>query len=159
MKITAWVLVITLLAILGAGIYLYLNAYVMIGSIVLSSVSAEAYQPYFNDIARRLEEGTAAGTAFTTQLPGSADMYVFRTYTVTVQNKCFIPAEMIEAQICPAEGDIMQLAGEALTSLPAHSAGTLGATVLSRADSHAVREIRITYYLWGYLFTVTKTYG
>lgn len=160
MKYVAWVLVIVLLAVVGGGVYLYLNANVAIEEIVFTSVSASERETEFQDYQRRLLNGAVPGTVFSADaLSDNAGDYAFYTYTVKLKNNCFIPAKMVEVQVVPVAGDVLQTLDETDHTLPPREAGAVRATVLTHATSHSVRQVIVTYYLWGYMFTTTKTYG
>jgi len=158
-KRVAWGLVILLLIIVGCGAYLYTTAHVTLEDISLSVAPATEYATQFYDYQQRFENESITGILFQNTLTGTAEEYAFRTYAVTLSNRCLIPAERIELQIIPVEGDVLQLLNEPVPILAAGSSGILGAVLLTNASVHSVREIIITYYLWGYRFTIRHTYG
>jgi len=159
MKYVAWILVIILLALIAAGVYLYMNTNITITSINMSAYPAAQWEDHFDEYKKGIESSTAIGTIFDTTPLSQIDQYVFNTYTVSVLNNSFIPAEMVELQIVPAQGDVLQTLTADVVSIPSKSQGQVSATVLSNKDAHNVRQVIVTYYLWGYYFTLTKTYG
>ena len=159
MKFVAWILVILLLALVGGGVYLYMNTNIAISAIAMATTPAPQWEGPFNEYKSGLQSGAALGTIFDPAPIGDINDYVFNTYTVTLSNNSFIPAEMAEVQVVPVQGDVLQTLTANITNIPARSSAQIAATVLARKDVHQVRQIIVTYYLWGYYFTLTKTYG
>ncbi len=159
MKYVAWILVIVLLALIGSGVYLFLNTNISIDSISMTSYPASQYEDHFNEYKNGIANGTAIGTVFDATPLGEIDQYVFNTYAVKLTNNAFIPAEMVEVQIVPVQGDVLQTLTPDVITVLQRSTGQISATVLANKDAHTVRQVVVTYYLWGYYFTLTKTYG
>lgn len=146
-----------LVTVLGVGAH-YLTANVTILAQSVSAVEATNQQELFNSLASQVRTGAVVGTAYVTaqELSGAED-YVFYTYTFRLENNTSLPAEMLEVQITPMGGDILQIGSDQVLTLPAHSIGDLTATILTSRDMHAIREVNITYYIWGIPFTVRTT--
>lgn len=146
-----------LVTVLGVGAH-YLTANVTILAQSVSAVEATNQQELFNSLASQVRTGAVVGTAYVTaqELSGAED-YVFYTYTFRLENNTSLPAEMLEVQITPMGGDILQIGSNQVLTLPAHSIGDLTATILTSRDMHAIREVNITYYIWGIPFTVRTT--
>ncbi len=120
----------------------------------------EAYRNYdlFTDLSAQVRAGAVVGTSFVApQELSSAEDYVFYTYTFRLENNTTLPAEMIEVQITPMSGDILQIGSDQVLTLPAHTIGDVTATILTSKDMHAIREANITYYIWGIPFTIRTT--
>ena len=83
----------------------------------------------------------------------------FLTYTVHLRNESFLRAEVAEIQVTPVSGDILQMAETAPASIPARAEGSVRGTILTGKDMHNVREMVISYYLWGMPFSVKTTYS
>ena len=66
---------------------------------------------------------------------------------------------MVELQVTPRDGDIIQLRNEQTLALATHTTGDISATILPTLDSGTARELLITYYVWGIPFTVKTIYG
>lgn len=146
-----------LVTVLGVGAH-YLTANVTILAQSVSAVEATNQQELFNSLASQVRTGAVVGTAYVTaQELSSAEDYVFYTYTFRLENNTSLPAEMLEVQITPMGGDILQIGSNQVLTLPAHSIGDLTATILTSRDMHAIREVNITYYIWGIPFTVRTT--
>ena len=101
--------VLLLIALLGVGA-MYMTSNV---TVIAQGVTAlEAYRNYdlFTDLSAQVRAGAVVGTSFVApQELSSAEDYVFYTYTFRLENNTTLPAEMIEVQITPMSGDILQL--------------------------------------------------
>ncbi len=160
MKIVAVLLVIALVvAVCGVG-YLYMTASVTVTAVGMTATEAAAQQATFDKLKTDLEQGSLVGTLFQSgaQL-GQAEDYQFYTYTVRLRNSCMLLCDMVELQVTPREGDILQMGNVQAKALSAGATGDISATVLTTVDSTPVRELIITYYVWGIPFTVKTTYG
>lgn len=149
--------VLLLIALLGVGA-MYMTSNV---TVIAQGVTAlEAYRNYdlFTDLSAQVRAGAVVGTSFVApQELSSAEDYVFYTYTFRLENNTTLPAEMIEVQITPMSGDILQIGSDQVLTLPAHTISDVTATILTSKDMHAIREANITYYIWGIPFTIRTT--
>ena len=132
--------VLLLIALLGVGA-MYMTSNV---TVIAQGVTAlEAYRNYdlFTDLSAQVRAGAVVGTSFVApQELSSAEDYVFYTYTFRLENNTTLPAEMIEVQITPMSGDILQIGSDQVLTLPAHTIGDVTATILTSKDMHAIRE-------------------
>lgn len=159
MKYAAIAAVLLLIAcLIGVG-YLYLTTNVTVEAIGVVAVEASTQPDLFNQLHQQVENQSVVGTAFTTTPLGDAENYQFYTYTIRLKNNCFVTADMVEVQVTPMQGDVLQLADEAARALPARTTGDLGATILTDVNMHSVRELNISYYMWGVPFSIRTTYG
>ncbi|MCH5286218.1 MAG: hypothetical protein J1E43_02255 [Christensenellaceae bacterium] len=160
MKAAAIVSVVLLIAcLLGIGV-LYATADMAVESIGVIAVEAATQPDLFNQLRQQVETGSVLGTAYTSQSwLDDASNYQFYTYTIRLRNDCFVTADMIEAQVTPMDGDILQIGDYTVKQLPARTTGDLQVTILTAVGMHPVREINVTYYVWGMPFTLKTTYG
>lgn len=130
--------------------YLFLTAQVQVVDIQVKGTSASADAQAFEKLKQSVLDETFQGTLFQKPLEWKdADEYVYLTYTVRLRNSCLVPIDMVEAQVVPQSSDILQLAQLDVRSLDLKSEGGLTVTILAPKDTHSVREMIITYYLWG----------
>lgn len=157
MKYAAILMVLLLVVSLGAVGYLYMTANVTIEGLGVTATEAAAQPDYFADLAAQMDTGALVGTPFVSTALGSPEEYQFLTFTVRLRNNCFVPADMIEVQVTPMDGDVLQVGDTTVKLLPARSTGDVTATILTAAGMHSVREITVTYYIWGMPFSVKAT--
>lgn len=159
MKYAAIITVILLLlALVGVGC-LYMTSNVTVEAVGVIAVEAATQPELFADLQEQQRTGSVIGTSYTTDTIGSAENYQFYTYTVRLKNNCFLTADMVELQVTPMTGDVMQLGDTSAKALPAHSTGDIQAIILTDVNMHAVRELNVTYYMWGIPFSLRTTYG
>ena len=159
MKYVAWLMVVLLLCAIGGIGYLYMTANIVVTSIALSTQPATDQQALFADLKARLENGSALGTVFQSASLGGPEEYAFYTYTLNLKNQSFLQADMLEMQIVPMDGDVLQLRQTQPRAIGSRGEGNISGAILTKAGNHAVREIIITYYVWGIPFNMKTTYG
>ena len=159
MKYVAALMVILLLAAIGGVGYLYMTANLVVEATGLTTCTALEQQATFDDLNTRMGLSAVQGTVFSPETLGKADDYAFYTSTLRLRNDCFLDMDMIEVQIVPAEGDVLQMGDLQPKGLPARSTGDISATILTANGNHGVREIIVTYYVWGVPHTLKTTYG
>lgn len=130
--------------------YLFLTAEVQVVDIQVKGTPASEDAQAFERLKKSVLDETFQGTLFQKPLEWKdADEYVYLTYTIRLRNSCLVPIDMVEAQVVPQSSDILQLANLEVRSLDLKSEGDLSVTILAPKDTHSVREMIVTYYLWG----------
>lgn len=140
--------------------YLFLTAKVEVVDVKVVGVPASNDPDAFEQLKASVQQDTFQGTLF--QKPTAwkeAEDYVYLTYTLRIRNDCLVPIDMLEVQIVPQSSDILQLGDNSVHSLSMKTEGDLTAQVLSHKNSHSVREIIVTYYLWGISGTLRTVTG
>ena len=160
LKITAIVSFTLLLVMVCLVGYLFLSSEVQVTNISAQGISAGNNPEAFEKLKSAVSDGTFQGTLFQKPLEWKpASDYVYIEYTLTLRNNCLIPIDMIEVQIVPQSTDILQTADLDVHSLDLKSEGSIKTSILSPKDAHPVREIIVTYYVWGVSFSLRTTYG
>ncbi|MCI6376615.1 MAG: hypothetical protein MR842_02480 [Clostridiales bacterium] len=140
--------------------YLFLTAEVQAAAISAQGISAGNDPDAFEQLKNAVTEGTFQGTLYQKPLEWKdASEYVYLTYTLRIRNNCLVPIDMIEVQVVPQSTDILQMGDFAVHSLQAKTEGDITVRVLAPKDTHPVREIIVTYYVWGVSFNLKTTYG
>jgi hypothetical protein len=147
-----------ILALIGVGA-LYLTANVTVEAVGVIALEAEAQPQLFSELRQQQASGYVSGTPYTADPIGSIENYQFYTYTVRLKNNCFLTADMVELQVTPMAGDVMQLGDFSAKALAPRATGDIQATILTDVNMHAVRELNVTYYMWGIPFSLRTTYG
>jgi hypothetical protein len=154
------VLMIALVVLaLGMVGYFYATAKVTISAYKADGVQATQRADEFAQIKEQVEQDAFQGTLFTSASIGEAADYAFITYTLRLDNACLVPIDSIEVQVEPDARDVLQLADGKVHSLDAKAQGDITATILTAADSHSIRELVVTYYVWGVSFSIRQTFG
>ena len=66
---------------------------------------------------------------------------------------------MLEVQVVPQTTDILQMPDLKVKSLQLKSEGKMEVQILAPKDTHPVRELILTYYLWGVSGNIKTIYG
>ena len=148
---------VLIVALVGVG-YLYMNANIAVEAVSVIATDALSQEALFNELKNQVRLGAVIGTPYVgaAELSGPED-YQFYTYTVRLRNDCSVPADMIELQVTPMAGDILQIGSTADVKLPAGQTADITATILTDVNMHAIREVTVTYYIWGVPFTMKTT--
>ena len=149
LKIGALVMSALLLVMVLMMAYLFMTAEVTAQVASSVGVSAAEQEGYFTALK------TSVGTLY--QKPTQwkdASEYVYLQFSVNVHNGCLVPIDMIEIQVVPQPTDILQLRDQQVYSLNPKSDGVFNAAILAPKDTHPVRELIVTYYVWGVSFQV-----
>ena len=149
--------IILVLSILLVG-YFFLTASVSIVAFKAQGVQAADVPEQFEIIKASVENKTFRGTYFHNTPLEEADKYALITYTLRIGNDCLVPIDMIEVQVAPSPVDVLQLGDPVVHSISPKSQGDITATILTLKDSHSVRELLVTYYVWGVSFAIQETY-
>ena len=148
---------VLIVALMGAG-YLYMNASITVEAVSVIATDALSQEALFNDLKNQVRLGAVVGTPYVgaAELSGPEN-YQFYTYTVRLKNNTTAPADMVELQVTPMAGDILQIGSFEDVKLPAGQTVDVSATILTDKNMHAIREVTITYYIWGAPFTMKTT--
>lgn len=160
LKVTAILCLIVLLGCIGFAGYLFMTAEVSVSNITAQGVSVGQNREAFEQLKKAVEEDTFYGTLY--QKPQEwkdASEYVLLNYTLRIRNDCLVPIDMVEVQVVPQHGDILQMPDLAVHSLDLKSEGDLTVQILAPKDTHPIREMIVTYYVWGVSFSHKTTYG
>lgn len=149
-------LILLIAALVGVG-YLYMESGITAVSVSVEALPASDWPEQTAELQRQAASQALVGTPLGTALPEDPSQCTYYTYTVTLQNKTFLTADMVEIQVTPVGGDILQLGTESTYALPAQSTGSLSATILTSPGLHSVRELTVTYYFWGRPFQLRTT--
>ena len=102
--------IILVVSVCGVG-YLYMTSSVTVTAVGMVATEATAQQGTFDELKVKLAAGSATGTIYQAgETLGDADDYQFYTYTVRLKNNCLLNCDMVELQVTPRDGDIIQLA-------------------------------------------------
>ena len=164
MRAIAIILTAVSIALAGLTLALYITADVTVTDISCTAEDAAGREAEFLAIREQARNGIFTGTLFGSAgdgetAPGGAGEYLFYTYTMLVNNNTFLPMKTAEIQVSPMNEDILQLPESRQAMIPPRGQGTVQATILTRKESHPVRELTLTYYLWGLPFTIRTAYS
>ncbi|NLW21211.1 MAG: hypothetical protein GXY84_07540 [Clostridiales bacterium] len=125
------------------------------------------YRARFERLRDQLAHEAVRGVVYGEALSGGAEDYKILEYTLTFRNRGLVRARMLEAVVRPQRGDILcysqqEARGQDVNlsiDLPPGQQLTLTCYLLTRKDAHAVRDVQVSYYIWGNPFMLKVTYG
>ena len=150
MKVFAVIMIVLLLAAVCAVGYLYFSADLTVRFESCVATDGVTQADYFDQLKSQVESKTFVGTLYSSEPLASADQYQFLTYTVTVQNRSFLTADIVELRLTSKDEDVLLLGDLQQHTVPAGKTDTLTATILTSRDTRtSVREGIVTWYFWG----------
>ncbi len=159
MKATGIILILLCVAALVFTGYLYMNTNVTVIGTGCTAVDAMDMADTFNGLKEGIAAESFVGTLFQVKPElGDPAAYQFYTYTVRLQNGTFLPAEVVELQVTPMDADVLQIGDTVRHDLAARSTGDFSATILTTKEMHNVRELKVTWYIWGMPFSQKVAY-
>ncbi|MBR3019736.1 MAG: hypothetical protein IKH57_22095 [Clostridia bacterium] len=158
MKTAAIILIILVLAAGGCLGYALFNTDLHVVGKSLEVLPAAQRTAEFDALKTAVQRQSLLGTVLKTGEIGAAEDYTYYIYTLRLENKCLIPAEMVELQIAPIDSDVLFYCDTNETIIPAGETRDVWCVLLTKGTPHAVRDIYITYYLWGHSQEVKYTY-
>ena len=159
MKPVAIFLIILCVAALAGVGFLFATANLTVTGTGCVATDGADQAETFALLKNQVATDTFTGTPFRTEEMGEAGEYQFYTYTVRLRNDCFLKAEVVELQVTPMDGDVLQMGDGEEHSLRARSTGDISATILTEKGKHNVRELTVSWYFWGLPFTTRGTYS
>lgn len=158
MKTAAIILLALVLVAAGCLGYALFNTNLHVVGKSLEVLPASQREAEFDALRTAVQRQSLLGTVLKTGEIGPAADYSYYIYTLRLENKCLIPAEMVELQISPIDSDVLFYCDTQETIIPAGETRDVWCVLLTKGTPHAVRDIYITYYLWGHAQEVKYTF-
>lgn len=158
MKKTAIILMILLLGCAGVvGWGLTHTNLRVIGKSVQISAASERPQE-FAALKEAAQNQSLLGTRVKSGTLGNAEEYSYFLYTLRLKNDGLVDAEMVEVQIAPLDSDVLFYGETGEIVIKAGETRDVWCMLLTQGRPHPVRDIYVTYYLWGHPQEVKYTY-
>lgn len=158
MKTFAILMMVLVLAAAGVvGYGLFHTTLQVIGKDV-QVFSAQSQPQQFEQLKVAVERNALIGTRLKNEMLTGPENYTYQVYTLRVKNPGLVDAEMVEIQIAPLGKDVLYYGEEGEVVIPAGQTRDLWCVLLTEGETHAVRNLYITYYLWGHPYEVKFTY-
>lgn len=124
----------------------------------LSATPAADIRTDFYTLQEAVKSQSLLGTQIKSGELGPAEDYTYYVYTLRLQNDGLVGAEMVEIQIAPLEGDVLFYGESGEVKIAAGETRDVWCVLLTQGTPHPVRDIYVTYYLWGHPQEVKYTY-
>lgn len=139
-------------------LYALFNTGLLVEGKALQSFPASDREAEFSVLRQEVSQSSLHGTLLRGASLAQSDSYVYRVYTLRLKNPCLVKAEMVEMQIAPIPQDVLFYGQEDEITIAPGETRDVWCVLLTEGDTHDVREIKITYYLWGHPHEVKFTY-
>lgn len=158
MKKTAILLLILLLIVSGTVGWGLMHTDLQVIGKSVRVLPAGEREKEFSALREAVKNQSLLGTQVSGGELGEAADYSFFIYTLRLKNSGLADAEMVEVQIAPLEGDALFYTDPGEKIIKAGEAGDVQCVLLTRGRPHPVRDLYVTYYLWGHPQEVKYTY-
>ena len=158
MRTVAIVLIVLVLAVGGALGWALFHTNLQVTGKALQTLPARDRAAEFDTLRTAVARQSLLGTALKTGEIGPAENYSYYIYTLRLKNNCLVPAEMVEMQISPIEADVLFYGDTREIVIPPGGEKDVWCVLVTEGTPHAVRDIYVTYYLWGHPQEVKFTY-
>ena len=158
MRTVAIILMVLVLAVGGTLGWALFHTNLQVTGKALQTLPARNRAAEFDTLRTAVARQSLLGTALKTGEIGPAENYSYYIYTLRLKNNCLVPAEMVEMQISPIEADVLFYGDTREIVIPPGGEKDVWCVLVTEGAPHAVRDIYVTYYLWGHPQEVKFTY-
>ena len=158
MRTVAIILMVLVLAVGGTLGWALFHTNLQVTGKALQTLPARDRAAEFDTLRTAVARQSLLGTALKTGEIGPAENYSYYIYTLRLKNNCLVPAEMVEMQISPIEADVLFYGDTREIVIPPGVEKDVWCVLVTEGAPHAVRDIYVTYYLWGHPQEVKFTY-
>ncbi len=151
-------LIVLVLAVGGALGWALFNTNLQVIAKGMQVFPAQERIGEFEQVKLAANQRCLLGTLLKTDGVGEAKDYSFYVYSLRLKNNGLVPAEMVEMQISPIAQDVLFYGAEEEIIIMPGTSRDVWCVLLTEGSPTAVREIYITYYLWGHAQEVKFTY-
>ena len=158
MRTAAIVLTVLVLAVGGTLGWALFHTNLEITGKALQTIPAAERSAQYDALRAAVSRKSLLGTVMKNGDMGPAENYSYYIYTLRMKNNCLVPAEMVEMQIAPVSGDVLFYGDTQETVIQPGQEKDVWCVLLTEGTPHTVRELYVTYYLWGHPQEVKFTY-
>lgn len=158
MRTAAIILAVLVLAVGGALGWALFHTNLQVTGKALQTLPAQERAAEFDALRTAVSRQSLLGTVLKTGEIGPAEEYSYYIYTLRLKNAGLVAAEMVEMQISPIGADVLFYGDTREVIIPPGQEKDVWCVLLTEGRPHAVRDIYVTYYLWGHPQEVKFTY-
>ena len=141
--------------VLGYGLF---HTSLQVTGKALQTLPATDRGAEFEALRTAVEGQSLIGTMLKNTALTRAEDYSYYIYTLRLRNPGLVAAEMVELQITPMAADVLFYGENQEIVIPPGETKDVWCVLLTQGAPHAVRDIHVTYYLWGHPHEVKFTY-
>ena len=150
-KLTIGLLALSLI-LAGVILWQWTHTELFVAARSVRTVPASEMEANYEAVSRAVRNGSLQGIVYHEDALREMDGCSFQFFTLTLENRGFIPAEMTELQLTPFSQDICAYLSREEVIIPPGGRKDVLLTLLTAGASPALRDVTITYYLWGHLY-------
>ena len=158
MRTLAIILLALVLAVGGALGWALYHSNLQVTGKALQTLPAVERAAQFDALRAAVSQQSLLGTVVKKGDMGPAENYSYYIYTLRLKNSGLVPAEMVEMQIAPISSDVLFYGDTQETVIQPGQEKDVWCVLLTEGTPHTVRELYVTYYLWGHPQEVKFTY-
>ena len=158
MRKTAIILMLLLLLAAGVVGWGLLHTNLRVTAKSLRTAPAAEMKTDFYALQEAVKSQSLLGTQIKSGELGAAEDYTYYFYTLRLKNEGLVGAEMVEVQIAPLKGDVLFYGESEEVKIGPGETRDVWCVLLTEGSPHPVRDIYVTYYLWGHPQEVKYTY-
>ena len=158
MRTVAIVMIVLVLAVGGCLGWALFHTNLQVTGKALQTVPARERAAQFDALRASVARQSLLGTQIKSGELGPKDDYSYYIYTLRLKNNGLVSAEMVEMQIAPIAGDVLFYGDTQEIAIRPGEERDVWCVLLTEGTPHSVRDIYVTYYLWGHPQEVKFTY-
>ncbi|MBQ9264754.1 MAG: hypothetical protein IJ189_11200 [Clostridia bacterium] len=158
MKKIAIILLILLLLCAGVVGYGLFHTNLQVIAKGVQMVPASERPTEFAALQEAVRNQSLLGTQLRSGELSGSENYSYYMYTLRLKNAGLVNAEMVEVQIAPIDGDVLFYGETTEVQIKPGETKDVWCVLLTQGNPHPVRDIYVTYYLWGHPQEVKYTY-
>lgn len=158
MKTAAIVLMVLVIAVGGCFGWALFHTDLQVTGKALQILPASERSAQFDALRAAVSRQSLLGTVLKSGEIGPAENYSYYIYTLRMKNNGLVPAEMVEMQLAPIAADVLFYGDTQETVIPPGQQKDVWCVLLTEGTPHSVRDLYVTYYLWGHPQEVKFTY-
>ena len=146
--------ILTLVLSLGVAcliLWQWTHTELAVAARTVRTVPAAEMKSNYEAVSRAVRNGSLQGIVYHGDALRDAESCSFQFFTLTLENRGFLPAEMTELQLTPFQQDICAYLAREEVIIPPGGKKDVLLTLLTAGPSPALRDVTVTYYLWGHL--------
>lgn len=150
--------VVTALVLLAGGYILWASGLkVSPGGLLVESAADRSEA--FEGIRQSASVGSGSLTMFAPEIEQGPEQYIFITYTLRARNLNLLPAEWIQLEVTPQEGDVL-LVKPTEEDVPAFNERLITAVLMTdRSTASHARSAVLSYYVYGHEYRIPVQLG
>lgn len=158
MKKAAVCLIVLVVVLAGAMVYGLFNTSLQVIGKGLQIVPASEREAEFQQLRDTVSQRSLLGTIVQSGTLSAAGDYSYYIYTLRIKNPGLVAAEMVELQIAPISADVLFYGETGEIVIGPGETRDVRCVLLTKGTPHAVRDVYVSYYLWGHPYEVKFTY-